>query len=291
MRLRSVELELPDKDAAVRFLVDIWGLIDAGSRKATSFLRATGDHPYVLSLAEAAAPAVASVTFSGTRDEVDRLFSRVGAAGVAAQAFVSEFDEPGAPCGFLMRAREGQIYRFVAERRGTSALPKDKDKPVQITHAVMNAVDREACTRFALDVLGFRLSDVTRIMSFVRCDRKHHAIAFADAGFSSLNHIAFEMVDLDAVMRGIGRMKDNGIPCAWGPGRHGPGNNVFGYFVAPFDAVIEYTSEIQEVDDSYRVGHPEDWDWPPNRTDHWGVSGRDSAKLVEAERKFRFRPA
>ena len=28
---------------------------------------------------------------------------------------------------------------------------------------------------------------------------------------SSLNHIAFEMADLDAVMRGVGRLRDHGI--------------------------------------------------------------------------------
>jgi hypothetical protein len=153
----------------------------------------------------------------------------------------------------------------------------------------MNARDRDACTRFALDVLGFKLSDRTRTMSFIRCDNTHHAIAFADAEATSLNHVAFEMASLDAVMRGIGRMKDHGYPPVWGPGRHGPGNNVFGYFVAPFGAVIEYTSEIVRVDDSYRTGGPEDWTWAPNRSDQWGIAAKDAARMEPAERRFRFR--
>jgi len=85
-------------------------------------------------------------------------------------------------------------------------------------------------------------------MNFVRCDRVHHAIAYAQAGDSLLNHIAFEMTDIDAVMRGIGRLKDAGFETFWGPGRHGPGNNVFAYFVAPFgrrDRVS--TAEVQRV--------------------------------------------
>jgi len=79
-----------------------------------------------------------------------------------------------------------------------------------VTHVVLNARDREACTRFAVEVLGFRVTDRTGFMNFVRCDRVHHAIAYAQSDNSLLNHIAFEMTDIDAVMRGIGRMKDAG---------------------------------------------------------------------------------
>jgi catechol 2,3-dioxygenase-like lactoylglutathione lyase family enzyme len=152
----------------------------------------------------------------------------------------------------------------------------------------MNAVDVAACEKFAVDVLGFRVSDRTRMMTFVRCNRKHHCCAYAHAEFSSLNHIAFEMRDIDAVMRGFGRLRDAGFQSIWGPGRHGPGNNVFGYFIAPFGAVIEYTAEVSEVPDDYRVGGPEDWKWPPGRIDHWGLSMKDVEKAHVAERTYRF---
>ncbi|OGA20898.1 MAG: hypothetical protein A3I01_09455 [Betaproteobacteria bacterium RIFCSPLOWO2_02_FULL_65_24] len=290
MRLRSVELQLPNSGEAARFLTGVWGLADAGSRKSTKFLRGTGDHPYLLSLTEAAEPGVKAITFSGSEAEIKTSCDCVSAAGVRHGERVAEFDEPGAASGFLVEGPEGQVYRFVSERKPAGALPAERDRPIQITHTVMNAMDRPACTRFALEVLGFRLSDRTAIMSFVRCNRAHHCIAFADAPFSSLNHIAFEMVDLEAVMRGIGRLRDNGIAAAWGPGRHGPGNNVFGYFVSPFGAVIEYTAEVEQVDDSYREGTPEDWKWPPGRIDHWGVSSKDTPRLTEAEKRFTFRP-
>jgi len=127
------------------------------------------------------------------------------------------------------------------------------------------------------------------MMSFARCNRKHHALAYVRADSPSLNHIAFEMRNCEAVMRGIGRMRDAGVECVWGPGRHGPGNNVFGYFVAPFGGVIEYTAEVLELDDDYRVGGPEDWKWPPGRIDQWGISVKDTAKTGPAERYFRFR--
>jgi 2,3-dihydroxy-p-cumate/2,3-dihydroxybenzoate 3,4-dioxygenase len=290
MRLRSVELQMPDTAGAAAFLTDTWGLIDAGSRGKVKFARATGDHPYVLSLAQANEPGVKAVTFSGSEAEVKGVMERAKTKSVRTSDWIGAFDEPGAPAGFFLEGPEGQIYRFVSDRQPVQALPAERDRPIQLTHCVMNVTDRAAATRFAQEVFAFKLSDRTGVMSFIRCNEQHHAIAYADAKLSSLNHLAFEMKDLESVMCGIGRMKDKGFNAVWGPGRHGPGNNVFGYFISPFGAVVEYTSEIQLVDDTYREGAPEDWKWPPGRMDHWGVAGRDMEKMHEAESRYRFRP-
>jgi catechol 2,3-dioxygenase-like lactoylglutathione lyase family enzyme len=285
MRLRSVDLEVPDRESAARFLVDTWGLLDAGERNGTSYLRGTEDLPYVISLTRANAPAVSAVTFTGTRPEMLAIRKRAMAAG-ARLGPIRDFDEPGGGSGFCVEGPEGHVFWFVTAKKRAKKLKPDRDRPMQVTHVVLNARDREACTRFAVDVLGFRLSDRTGFMNFVRCDRVHHAIAYAKGDDSLLNHIAFEMVDIDAVMRGIGRLKDAGFETFWGPGRHGPGNNVFAYFVAPFGAAIEYTSEVQRVGASYKVGKPEDWTWPPNRNDHWGISARKHPAGAD----FGFRP-
>ncbi len=287
MRLRSVELALPQPQAAADFLQDIWGLIPAGTRGSTLFFRGTGGHPYILSLVEAAAPAVRAIEFSGTSAEVEAVQARAGAAGAPVQAF-AELDAPEGGAGCVVEGPEKQIYRFISEAAPVDELPHERDRPLQITHAVLNSVDVATCERFVTDALGFQVSDRTRAMTFVRCNRKHHALAYAHSDVSSLNHIAFEMNDVDGVMRGIGRMRDAGHDVVWGPGRHGPGNNVFGYFIAPYGGVIEYTADVSEVADDYRVGSPEDWKWPPGRTDQWGVSTKDTARISEAERMFRF---
>jgi|ERR671922_83210 catechol 2,3-dioxygenase-like lactoylglutathione lyase family enzyme len=277
MRLRSVELELADPGPSADFFERIWGLVPAGTSGATRFFRGTGDHPYILSLTQAAEPAVHAITFAGAEDEI----GRIGKPD-------RSFDVPGGGKGLEVRGPEAQTYRFIVETSRPAPL-KDRDKPIQITHAVVNSTDVEASERFAVEKLGLKVSDRTGHMRFLRCNRKHHCVAYANSQFASLNHIAFEMQDLEAVMRGIGRLRDNGYEPVWGPGRHGPGNNVFGYFVAPHGGLIEYTAEVGEVGDDYKVGGPEDWKWPPGRNDHWGVSRRDTAKISAAERTFRFR--
>jgi catechol 2,3-dioxygenase len=139
-------------------------------------------------------------------------------------------------------------------------------------------------------VLGFRLIDRTKIMAFMNCNSDHHTIALADADNDALNHIAFLMPDLESVMRGGGRMKDAGFGIQWGPGRHGPGANAFNYFIGPFGEVIEYTAEVEQIDDSYVPGTPDDWKWGPGRSDHWGISQPPSAELKQAQRSLSFVP-
>jgi 2,3-dihydroxy-p-cumate/2,3-dihydroxybenzoate 3,4-dioxygenase len=273
MRLRSVELEIPDLAPAVSFLEQVWGLANAGSSGRTRFFRGTGDHPYILSLTQAPAPAVSAVTFSGTEEEIGRT--------------ERSFDVPGGGRGYEIRGPENQAYRFIVET-GRPEKIEDRDRPIQLTHAVINSTDVEASERFAVEKLGFKVSDRTAHMRFVRCNRKHHALAYARSELASLNHIAFEMPSLDAVMRGIVRLREAGYEPVWGPGRHGPGNNVFGYFIAPFGGIVEYTAEVSEVGDDYKVGSPEDWKWPPGRIDHWGISKKDTARTSAAERVFRF---
>src|SRR6185436_10783635 len=115
MKLRSVELEVPKAEEARKFLTEIWGLIEAGRRGGTTYLRATEAMPYVIALTESGAPALLSVTFSGSEDEVKKVHSRAQAAG-APCGETTQFDEPGAGRGFILEGREGQIYRFLTEK-------------------------------------------------------------------------------------------------------------------------------------------------------------------------------
>src|SRR5687768_6144193 len=132
MRLRSVELEVPDAGAAAGFLGGAWGLLAAGNAGRTQFFRGTGDHPYILSITPAAAPAIAAVTFSGNAEEI----SRIGKVNTS-------YDVPGGGKGLEVRGPEAQTYRFIIETSVPGKL-EDRDKPIQLTHAVLNTVDQEA---------------------------------------------------------------------------------------------------------------------------------------------------
>ena len=287
MKLRSIELALPGAAEAARFLTDIWGLAPAEVRGDTHYLRGSGSFPYLVALAEAPDRFVRSVTFVCAPDRVSAIAQAAAAKGLAARPTTSA--DPGGGEGILVELAEGEILRFLSGTSEAASIPNQPDMPVQLTHVVFNSIDAEASGHLVEDVLGFTVSDRTKGMVFVRCNNKHHSTAFARSGFASLNHIAFEMDDLEAVMRGIGRMRDHGYAPSWGPGRHGPGDNAFAYYIAPFGGVIEFSTAVETVPDDYRAGAPEDGTWPEGRIDQWGISDKDFTGLRAAEEAFRFR--
>ncbi len=133
-----------------------------------------------------------------------------------------------------------------------------------------------------MDVLGFRLSDSTDRMEFMRCGTDHHTIAWARGKGLSLNHAAFEMRDIDSLMYGIGRLLEHSCEMQWGLGRHGPGNNVFSYFIDPDGFAIEYTTDMEQVDDAYITRDAAYWSAFPRRPCRWGVARRPSEALMQA---------
>jgi catechol 2,3-dioxygenase len=287
--LRSVEIGVPDVAASEKFYTEVWLLSVAARTASTVCLRGTGAAHHLLSLTHSEQPEVLAVTLScASRKEVDALAQAVPAHGGTVLRAPGAMDEPGGGYGIAFRDPQGRIIRGVCEDARHADAAAVRDRPERLAHVVMNSHDVPAAQAFYENALGFRLSDRTRIMAFMRCCSDHHSIALADADNDCLNHIAFVMPDLDSVMRGGGRMKDAGYPIHWGPGRHGPGNNLFNYFLGPFDFAIEYTADVLQVDDSYRTGMPEDWKWPPGRIDHWGIGTGPSADLKAAQRKIGF---
>ena len=156
-------------------------------------------------------------------------------------------------------------------------------RPVKLSHVVLNSTDVEGMTSFFTDVLGFRLSDTTIAMNFIRCSRDHHSLALAKGNGPSVNHIAFDMTDIDSLMYGTGRLNENGFPVRWGIGRHGPGNNVFCYFIDPHGFALEYTTGMQQIDEQSHIpGDADFWTNFPRRPCRWNVAGKPPEDMVKA---------
>ena len=135
---------------------------------------------------------------------------------------------------------------------------------------------------FYTDVLGFRVSDwIENQLAFLRCDRKHHVIAFNRADHASVNHVAYVMANVDGVMRGLANLRARGQEPVWGPGRHGPGNNIFCYFKDPAGYVSEFSSDMEYIEDE-AAHEPAVWRRVPEQIDRWGTAGPPSADVRKA---------
>jgi len=130
--------------------------------------------------------------------------------------------------------------------------------------------------------LGFKVTDRTHAgMSFMRCNRDHHTLALVDSkdNRTGTQHTSFDVGTIDNVMREYGRLREAGVECIWGVGRHGPGRNVFSYYTDPCGNVVEFYGDMDEFTD-HVDGEPRFWG-PEHKGDVWGVAGRPPLSFTE----------
>ena len=287
--LRSVDLGFSDVDKALRFFTEVWNLTPVGDSAGVHYLRATGAFHHVLSIRRTAQPALLRMVFDAADiAAVDALHAQVAVHGIKTIDPPGLLSQPHGAYGFGFKDPEGRNIAVVCGVKDHADSAGAPDRPRKLSHVNLNAGDSAATLACYRDALGFRISDTTRKFHFLSCNSDHHSMVLGITGGPTLNHIAFEMPDLDSVMRGAGRMRDDGRPIEWGPGRHGPGNNVFCYFLGPEDVPVEYTAEMQQIDASHRPKAVELWKWPPGRLDHWGITARPSEGIEAAGLNYRF---
>jgi catechol 2,3-dioxygenase len=292
--LRSIALTVPDLVTARNFYTQTWKLDVAAEVGGVLYLRGSGDDHHLLALQQApGAPTLLRITLRArTEAALDAIVAATPEAGGVVEQSPATSRDPAGGRALVIRDAHGRRIEVVhGDQRRTPDAPVPAEQPIRLAHVVLNSRDVPATQGFLEKALGFVLADRTRMLAFLNCDADHHTIALGDADNDALNHIAFVMPTLDAVMRGGGRMKDAGHAIEWGPGRHGPGNNAFSYFIDPFGVVIEYTAEVEQIDDDYRPGGPGDWTWPPGRVDQWGISAPPSDRLKDAQRLVLFAPS
>ena len=275
--LRGIVMRAPGITATRDFYTLNWGLTLAHEEPGAVWLRATGEQPFAYGLQEGPVYGIAFIDFAmDDRDQVRRLHAHALAEGATVLGEPAPFDDWPGGWGFEILDPDARRLRCRAEARQLPPMP-EWARPRKVSHVVLNTPDLEGRQEWFCRVLGFRVSDYSADqMVFLRCARDHHSIALVRGHYASVNHVAFELPTLDEFMRSIGRMKEKGIVPTWGPGRHGPGNNPFAYFVSPSGFVIEFTSELQQIDEATHVAQV----WPrdvPEAMDRWMTAGPPTA--------------
>jgi catechol 2,3-dioxygenase-like lactoylglutathione lyase family enzyme len=283
--LRSVELAVPHLTQSAAFYSRVWGLEPVVSDGETIHLRGNGTEHHAVTLRERGTPALLGVHFAAaTREAVDALHERAKASGVNVTGAPAELPRSaGGGYGFQFTTPEGHVLNIASDVARHQSANNDSSVPNKLSHVVLNSAKIDQQTSFFCDVLGFKLSDQTDMMEFVRCSADHHSIAMARGAGPTLNHMAYEVASIDGLMRGAGRMKKHGFNVEWGVGRHGPGDNVFSYFIDPNGFVVEYTAEVEQIDEAtYQAHDAAYWRDFPMRPCRWGMATMPSNRFKAA---------
>lgn len=203
-----------------------------------------------------------------TRDAegLARLEHRAKAEGLAPKAFPADLLCNGA---FSVVDPDGRTIVFgLAAQDPASAGIRG---PLQ--HLTLQTRDLAALEAFYAGQLGFAVSDYVaneagRIMTcFMRSNHEHHTLAaFYKDQPPGVDHHSYEAGEWGVIKDWCDRFGERRIQLMWGPGRHGPGNNLFIFIVDPDGNWIEVSAELEVMYDRA----PKTWRHEERTLNLWG---------------------
>jgi catechol 2,3-dioxygenase-like lactoylglutathione lyase family enzyme len=269
-------LRAPDLDEMEEFLTH-FGMARAERTPTALYMRGT-DPAHHIHVTEKGDPGfVGFAYYAASQDDLKRVAKAPGASGV------ESIDEPGG--GKRVRVKEPNGYQIEVVY-GIKQLPRIpvKSQPLnlghdalkragvlmrihrgpsrvkRIGHGVMAAPDVRKTVDWFRETLGFIGSDDVYagaqdniIGSFNRCDRgqeyvDHHVFFCIRNERAGLNHLSFEVADLDDVFTGHEYLKRLGkYEHMWGLGRHLLGSQVYDYWADPWGRVHEHWSDTDRL--------------------------------------------
>jgi catechol 2,3-dioxygenase-like lactoylglutathione lyase family enzyme len=270
-RLRS-----PDLDAQEEFLTH-FGMVRAARTKNALYMRGT-EPAHHIHVTEKGEPGFVGMGYYAESEEDLEHVAKVPGA-----SSVEDLDEPGG--GKRVRLQEPNGYQIEVvwgmeqlppipvsrapmntgseplRRAGTlMRLPKEPTPIRRIGHGVMGSPKLVETVQWFRDTLGFLCSDDVYVESpdnligsFNRCDRgdvyvDHHVFFCIKHEKAGLNHLSFEVHDVDDVFSGHERLeKLNKYEHMWGVGRHLLGSQVYDYWADPWGRVHERWADTDRL--------------------------------------------
>ena len=274
--LYRLGLQVPDLDKVAGFYLNNWRMVAEGSQGNERLFRtkATDHADLVLRKGDAAKLDHIALRVA-SESELYELVDAVERAGFPVAAQPGKGRLPGEALAAAVNDPDGNRIELVVPSAASERWDADNSEigPKYLGHVVLWTPRPEKQEAFYA-LLGLRVSDRTHVgMSFLRCNTDHHTLAFVRNSRErvGLQHAAFDVGSVDAVMRSFARLRDEGVTCIWGVGRHGPGNNVFSYYTDPAHNIVEYYGDMEkvEVSDELDVRF---WG-PEHKGDVWGIAG------------------
>jgi catechol 2,3-dioxygenase len=123
-------------------------------------------------------------------------------------------------------------------------------RPRRADHITFGSAGVEEMVAFYVEVLGLRISDrMEDDFVWMRGGSHHHDVAVVRATEAALDHYSYEIGSWEHLRTWCDRFASNGIPLTWGPGRHGPGHNLFVFIDDPDGRQVELSCEMEQFCD------------------------------------------
>ena len=143
-----------------------------------------------------------------------------------------------------------------------------------IQHLTLATLDVQKIVNFYQGKLGFRLvdrvlhSDGSLATAFLTSNREHHTLACFKSDLQGVDHHSYEVGEWNLIRDWCDHFSRLGIEIVWGPGRHGPGNNLFAFIKDKDENWIEISAELEKIFDRDVM----DWPQEPRTLNKWGYA-------------------
>jgi 2,3-dihydroxybiphenyl 1,2-dioxygenase len=277
--IMQVGVGLPDRERFENFVRDMLGFPAGRSSDGNVTYVRTDQYQHRIATRSAPAPVMNYISFDvggpGELGDWERKLNaegvewRRGAAEECGERHAGEFIEFADPDGHHLALS----YGFEVDREPVHYTRQLS--VLRLGHVLLTVKDTQRSHDFYTRVLGFHLSDWVLIddnvrLCFLRCNERHHSMAFAPCmpGKSPrLQHIMFEVESLDDVMRSYHYLRIHKAPIGMGPGRHINCQTVHVYVQTPGGFAVEFGWGHRRLDDTTHepVVYP-----PGSGVDIWG---------------------
>ncbi|WP_108663139.1 VOC family protein [Acuticoccus kandeliae] len=169
---------------------------------------------------------------------------------------------------FAVRDPDGHLICFGTAR--SQERSEGLHAPTQ--HLTFASFDVEAFRDFYHDKLGFAVSDIvvhpngSLATCFTRSNHEHHTIACFKSNRMGVDHHSYEAGDWDRIRDWCDHFAAHDVTLMWGPGRHGPGNNLFVFIEDPDGNWIEVSAELEIIHDR----QVQSWPHEARTLNRWG---------------------
>jgi catechol-2,3-dioxygenase len=268
-RLGYVAITVPDVDQATRYYEQVVGLEISQRVDDAVYLRCNSGHRCL-------------VIFPGASRGLHHLglevFDKAALETVRAhldslevKAEPCTWSDPGIGDAFCVRDPDGnRIEVYEGMKNLDKPFEAQGVRPLKFGHITLMTPQMKKAVDFYRVVLGFRVSDTVEgnLATWMRCNQDHHGIALLWAPEAKVNHYAFDLEDWQDLKHYCDHLVRHNVPVIYGPGRHGPGNNLFVYIPDPAGNILELTSELLQIEDEESYD-PKDWPNVPQSVDVW----------------------
>ena len=264
-----IGLAVPDPPLTARFYREIVGL-HSSAGEATPIRLGLGIGAHALELTEGDGLRHFALELGSDR-ALQELVNSLEHEGIEVEA-EGQDDSTGA--SVAVRDPDGNlVFLHGPIDRGGEHIADPGRRPIRLHHVTLGSPDVQRTVDFYVSALGFRVSDrMGEVFTWMRSNREHHSVAIVEADEPGLDHYSYEIADWPALKTWCDELAVRDVPITWGPGRHGPGNNLFVMFEDPAGNRIELSCEMERYWDDLAEYSPREWRPGVKTINLWGVA-------------------